>query len=73
MRWALTESADSKPILLKEEDAEFLVIFQPFNFSCNTFLNNWLKNWGDFVSRLKKSVMQNLMLKRHRKRKLHRI
>jgi hypothetical protein len=26
-----------------------LVIFQSFNFSCNTLLNNWLKNWADFV------------------------
>jgi hypothetical protein len=42
-----------------------LVIFQSFNFPCNTLLNNWLKNWGDFVSPLKKSVMQ--MLKRHKK------
>jgi hypothetical protein len=25
-----------------------LVIFQSFNFSCITFLNYWLKNWGDF-------------------------
>jgi hypothetical protein len=28
-----------------------------FNFSCNTLLNNWLKNWGNFVSHWKKSLV----------------
>jgi hypothetical protein len=32
MRWALTESKDSKQIMEKEEDVEFLVIFSHLIF-----------------------------------------
>jgi hypothetical protein len=53
--WLIPQIAN-KSCRKRKMQSLLLVIFQSFNFSYNTPLNNWLENLGDFVSPIKKHL-----------------